>query len=241
MSASATINTNDMQVATKLQLLTRIANGIVDAPRRHDSSLAGWKRPSARSELIKSLKACRNEQELTAALRGRTPTHEEHEVAIRMASMIQVQSIQPNLAVVFNFDWHDLMAPENANVASYCILEWVWRLAKNVQLRRECKAEVILFVAVPEIWDREMKHVPLHYHMALKLDDYRRIDQIGAIGRRLWYQLLKQRGLGGPNAYVYIEACTNTNSLSRYGVKQSDIDWVFQRTLTTSDLVRYRS
>lgn len=230
-----------MTLGSKQDLIDLIARGSCDTPPRNESAQAGWKEPASRSELISELKACRTISELENTLRGKKPSPEEHAVSVRVASVLEAQRVKANLGVVFNFDWHDLYAPENANVAQHCILEWVWRLAKNANPKRDRNGDDIRFVAVPEIWGTDMQPRPLHYHMALRLDHTLTASQIIPIGQRLWHQLLKQNKYGGPAASVHIESCTNNDSLSRYNLKQANIDWVFQRTLTTSDLVRYRS
>lgn len=222
----------------KQQLVDKALGWEIDAPARYKSELDGRKKPAEFSWLIKRIKNSA-QTELEAILRGQTLSEAEQNAAIRRSQVFVTQSMAANRELVFRLDWdHVKGRPEDANMFRLCVLEWASRMVKDLQNVR-CKSidfSKVHFIAIPEIWAKDGKPSPLHYHMLMLVES----DKLSWFDRRaklVWQQVVRRYRQRGR---LHVDAIKDQRAMAGYINKQSDIDWVFERTLTPIDLAKYR-
>lgn len=220
----------------KEELLRKIESGSLDVPTRGESGMYGTRNVTPLSHTIKRIKQARTFQELEIAAKG-VRTIEDQNAALRKNASLQLASMPANREVCLTFDWHPVFQPEDANVASLCVLEFLLRMAKNTC--RSAKLPLDLsaqnFVVVPEIWSSDGRSMPLHFHLLIDVPEGG-LAWFDARARSIWEQVLRPNKLMGAIHYAPIN---DKDRLSRYSLKQFDLEWVFDRTIWPSDLLKY--
>lgn len=222
----------------KKQLLSEALWWEVAAPNRAATGYYGWKAPAPWSLLIKSINATSDESELAKVLRGRSPTIDEQDAAVRQLSRLRAQRMHTNRSIVFTQEWNNGVRVEDATAAKLCILEFTWRMLKNSYKISKLALDPknVEFICVPEIWSKKGDKVGLHFHMMLLVPD-RGLDWFDKNAARIWHQVTSQYQQWGR---VHVEPIIDRNRLSHYALKQGHFDWVVQHTLLPVDLAKYR-
>ena len=223
----------------KKDLVDKALSWQIEAPARYESGIDSRKRCAQRSWSMKDIKEASSQAELDVVLRGRTLSEAEQNAAIRRSQVFRTQSMPANREVVFRPDWdHVKGRPEDANILNLCALEWTSRMVKDMQNVR-CKCidySKVHFIAIPEMWASDRSPSPLHLHMMLWVEPDK-LDWFDRRASRVWQQVLRRYGQRGR---LHVDAIRDHKALSEYVQKQSDIDWVFEHTLTPLDLAKYR-
>lgn len=219
------------KLSFKQELRNRIDEGSIDVPPRVESGQYGTKNPSALSTVIARIKRASTPQELAVAAR-RARTDAEQNAAIRKDSFFKLNDMPANREVCITFDWDQVMQPEDAHIARYCVAELLDRMLRGSYRAAKLQLMTANFVAVPEIWTKDGKPIPLHFHLLIDVP-VAGLPWFDANIGRVWEGIIRPIAIMGS---VHNEPIENKNKLSRYSLKQIDLEWVFDRTIWPIDL-----
>lgn len=219
-------------------LFAQINRCEIDAPERAYSEAFDERRAAFLSSLAKRIKQATTEERLAVVLQGRALHTAEQDLSVRQLQIIRASSIRANYSIVLKFDW-TAVRPESAAVASLCILEWRMRLLKDFARKFRLSEDGLAdgFVAVPEIWRKDGKPTPLHYHVMMQIPDTA-LAWFQETAHKRWKHVLDHFRLRGR---IHIEPISSQQTLSHYIMKQADIDWVAQHILLPIDVEKYRN